>query len=716
MEAPCTTPGCPHPLGAQLLPGGANFSVYASDAERVELLLYDHADDAQPARVVDLAAPGHRTWHYWHAFVPGARAGQLYAFRAHGPWDPGRGLRHDGDKVLLDPYARAVVVPRDWRRGAACVRGRNDAQALKGVVADLGAYDWEGDRPLRRPFAETVILELHLRGYTRHPSSGLPEALRGTYHGLIEKIPTLVELGITAVELMPVFQFDPQDAPPGLVNHWGYAPLSFFAPHAPYAAAAQPLAVLDEFRDLVKALHRAGLELILDVVYNHSAEAGALGPTISLRGLDNATYYLLDEQGAYRDFSGCGNTLNSSHAVVRRMILDSLRHWVEAMHVDGFRFDLASILSRDEHGHPHSGTPVLWDIESDPVLAGTKLIAEAWDAGGLYQVGHFVGERWKTWNGRFRDDVRAFVRGDPGLGARVAGHLLGGADAAPAAPGLPSNPADGTVDFVTSHDGFTLSDLVSYERKHNESNREGNRDGSDANFSMNGGVEGPTSEPAVQAWRARQARNLLALTLLSAGTPMLLMGDDGGRTQHGNNNAYCHDDETSWLDWSLAAAHGDLRRFVRALIRLRQAWRRGWCGEAVGPVIGPGDAGGPAPAGRWVSEDGRAFVTWRRHPAAPRWLVLCAQAGDEAAELPWPGAAALGEAVQWRCAVDTAQAPGSEVSWPPAGAAEAADAPAWPIGTEGGDAEGPGTRRVAARSVQVWLGHARRGGEPARGA
>jgi glycogen operon protein len=559
-------PGRPYPPGARPEPGGVNFCVYAPQAERVELLLYDHADAAQPTREIRLDAPGHRTGYYWHAFLSGLGAGQIYAWRAHGPFDPAKGRRFDGDKVLLDPYGRAVAVPRDYRRRAAMTSGRNDAWALKSVVADDLAYDWEGDAPLRRPFAQTVIYEAHVRGFTRDPSSRVPATRRGTYAGLVEKIPYLVDLGITAVELMPVFHFDVEDAPTGLANYWGYSPVSFFAPHPGYASRRRPLAVLDEFRDMVKALHRAGLEVILDVVYNHTAENDERGPCISLRGLDDATYYMLDEGGRYANYSGCGNTLNANQAVVRRLIGDSLRYWVQVMHVDGFRFDLASILSRDEQGRPLAKAPVLWDIESDPVLAGTKLIAEAWDAAGLYQVGTFAGEHWKEWNGRFRDDVRSFVRGDPNMVPALADRLLGSPQLYAASQREPAQ----SINFVTSHDGFTLQDLVSYNVKHNLANGEHNRDGHDDNRSWNCGVEGPTDDPDVLALRTRQIKNLLAINVLALGTPMLLMGDEMRRSQQGNNNAYCQDNATSWLDWTLLQRHADIHRFVRGLIRLRE--------------------------------------------------------------------------------------------------------------------------------------------------
>ena len=369
---------------------------------------------------------------------------------------------------------------------------------------------------------------------------------------MIEKIPYLRDLGITAVELLPIFQFDPQDCPPGLVNYWGYSPVSFFAPHAGYSSRKDALGPVDEFRDLVKALHRAGIEVILDVVYNHTAEGNETGPTLSFRGLGNEIYYILDQDRArYANYSGTGNTLNANQAIVRRMILDSLRYWVAEMHVDGFRFDLASILARDETGRPLENPPVLWDIESDPVLAGTKLIAEAWDAAGLYQVGSFVGDSWKEWNGRFRDDVRGFVKGDRGTVRMLAQRVLGSPDIF----GHEEREPEQSLNFVTCHDGFTLNDLVSYNSKHNEANGEGNRDGSDNNLSWNCGIEGPSDDDTVEGLRRRQVKNFIVQLLISIGTPMLLMGDEMRRTQQGNNNAYCQDNEISWLDWSLLERH-----------------------------------------------------------------------------------------------------------------------------------------------------------------
>jgi isoamylase len=567
VAVPLVEAGVCSPLGVSIVPGGVNFSVLSKHATLVELLLFDDDAAATPSQIIPLDADRHRTYHYWHAFVPGLAPGQIYAYRAHGPFAPDRGLRFDAEKLLLDPYGLAVAVPEGYDRAAARRPGGNAAVAMKSVVADAARYEWEGDRPLRRPFSRTVIYELHVRGFTQHPSSGVRPDKRGTYAGLIEKIPYLQDLGITAVELLPVFQFDTQDAPPGKLNYWGYQPVSFFAPHHAYSSRKNPLGVLDEFRDMVKALHRAGLEVILDVVFNHTTEGRADGPTLCYRGLANDFYYILDEEKSrYADYSGTGNTVNANHPIVRRLILDSLRYWVTQMHVDGFRFDLASILSRDEDGRPLPRPPVLWDIESDPLLAETKLIAEAWDAAGLYQVGSFVGDRWQEWNGKFRDDVRRFLKGDDRSVSAVATRLLGSPDLF----GHEEREAEQSVNFVTCHDGFTLNDLVSYNHKHNEANGEDNRDGANDNLSWNCGVEGPTDDGEIEALRNRQVKNFFALEMLSAGTPMLLMGDEVRRTQHGNNNAYCQDSAISWFDWTLLERHADVHRFVKLLTAFRQ--------------------------------------------------------------------------------------------------------------------------------------------------
>lgn len=563
---PSESKGTGSPLGATVCRDGVNFSIFSRNASAVELLFFDRQDDARPARVVAIDPLTNRTYHYWHIFVPGVQPGQIYGYRVHGPFDPSRGMRFDSDKVLLDPYGRGVVVPQNYSREGAAEEGDNTAVAMKSVVGDSLRYDWEGDEVLRRASSRTIVYEMHVRGFTRHPSSGVAEKTRGTFRGLIEKIPYLQQLGITAVELLPIFQFDAQDCPPGLVNYWGYAPVSFFAPHQGYSSSQDPLGPLDEFRDLVKALHRAGIEVILDVVFNHSAEGDHDGPTLSFKGIDNSAYYLLEpDRSRYANYSGTGNTLNAGHPIVRRMILDSLRYWVEEMHVDGFRFDLASILARDSSGEVMSNPPVLWDIESDPSLAGTKMIAEAWDAAGLYQVGSFIGDSWKEWNGRFRDDIRDFFRGEKDSVRRLADRCLGSHEIYR----HKEREAEQSVNFVTCHDGFTLNDLVSYNHKHNETNNEESRDGCNDNRSWNCGVEGPTDDPVIEKLRNRQVKNFFTVTMLSLGVPMILMGDEVRRTQHGNNNAYCQDNETSWFDWALVNRYADVHRFVKLLIGRR---------------------------------------------------------------------------------------------------------------------------------------------------
>ncbi len=562
--------GCSAPLGASRQHGvsnpGVNFSIHAPHGDRVELCLFEAVDAPCPSVVVAFDGEAHCSGSYRHGLLTGVEPGQLYGYRL--PADP--------DCLLLDPYGLAVAVPDGYcrQRGQRLNGDDGWAGAMKSVVADLSRYDWEGDRPLRRPARETVIYELHVRGFTADASAPVAAPRAGTYAGLIDTIPYLQRLGITAVELLPVFAFDPQTAPAGLTNHWGYQPLSVLAPHPGYGGGHHPLAVLDEFRDLVKALHRAGIEVILDVVFNHTAEGAmagpAAGPTLSYRGLAPHDYYLLRDDGEGGlcdiDVTGCGNTLNANNPVVRRLIRHSLRHWVQHMHVDGFRFDLAAVLSRDEEGNPEPRPPILLDLDSDPVLAGTKLIAEAWDAAGLYEVGSFVGERWQEWNGRFRDDLRHFLKGDRGFAWAAAQRLIGSPDVY----GQRGREAELSVNFITCHDGFTLADWVSYNGKHNEANGEANRDGSDDNASWNCGVEGPSDDPQVLSLRARQMRNALCLLLLSAGTPMLAMGDEVGRSQRGNNNAYCQDNPISWFDWSLVERRADLLRFTRELIAYRQ--------------------------------------------------------------------------------------------------------------------------------------------------
>ena len=566
MNVVASLPGKSHPLGATVMHGGVNFSIYSKNSTCCELLLFDDVNDSRPAKVFKLDREQNRTFHYWHIFVPGINQGQVYAYRLHGPYNPTHGLLFNAENVLLDPYGRGVVVPDNYDRRGIAEAGLDTSISMKSVVLDRRGYDWEGDKPLNHPFSKTIIYEMHVAGFTRHPSSGLTQELRGTYRGLIEKIPYLKDLGVTAVELLPVFQFDEQDAPPGLTNYWGYSPVSFFAPHYGYSSRNDPLSAVFEFREMVKALHRADIEIILDVVYNHTTENDETGPILCFKGLENRAYYILEQNGAkYANYSGTGNTLNTNHSVVRRLILDSLRYWVEEMHVDGFRFDLASILSRDESGVPLASPPILWTIDTEPVLAGTKLIAEAWDAAGLYQVGTFIGDHWKEWNGQFRDDVRKFVKGDYGTVKNVAARFL----ASPDLYGHESREPEQSINFVTCHDGFTLNDLVSYNEKHNHRNKEYNKDGHDYNFSWNCGVEGPTENDDVELLRKKQIKNFLTINLIALGVPMVLMGDEVRRTQLGNNNAYCQDNEISWFDWNLVEENVEFHRFMKQLIEFR---------------------------------------------------------------------------------------------------------------------------------------------------
>jgi isoamylase len=559
--------GHSYPLGATVYPDGVNFSIYSKNAHAIELLLFDDVDAGRPARVIALDPHNNRSSLYWHCFVSGVGAGQLYGYRVYGRYDPTLGFRFNGHKVLLDPYAKAIAIGKKYDRGAAISPGDNCAHAMKSVVADTSTYNWEDDYPLRCSYPESVIYELHVAGFTRHPSSGIDAKKRGTYRGLIEKIPYLQSLGITAVELMPVQLFDDEDAPPPMKDYWGYNPVSFFVPHNGYAADNNPLAVVDEFRDMVKALHKAGIEVILDVVFNHTAEGNSDGPTFSLRGLDNETYYILEnDKSRYANYSGTGNSLNANRSVVRRMILDCLRYWVQEMHVDGFRFDLASVLSRDEQGHPLQNPPTLLSIESIPEIAQAKIIAEAWDAAGLYQVGSFAGDRWAEWNGHYRDDVRCFVRGDDGFTPRIANRILGSPDIYPD----PNSGPNRSINFITCHDGFTLNDLVSFNEKHNEANLENNQDGLNENYSWNCGVEGASDDPEIETLRLRQIKNLLTILLISQGTPMLSMGDEIRRTQLGNNNAYCQNNELNWFNWDDVERRQEVLSFLRGAVMFVQ--------------------------------------------------------------------------------------------------------------------------------------------------
>ena len=563
--------GSAHPLGTTVYPDGVNFSLFSSAATDVMLLLFESADSVEPAQAVRFDPYRNKTFHFWHLFLRGSLAGVFYAFRVDGPNQPSAGHRFNPNKVLNGPYARGIS-RRLWNRAHAVGPEDNLATSMRCAIVDTRQYDWEGDRPLRRPIHESIIYEVHAGGFTRSTTSRV--ANRGTFAGIAEKVPYLQALGITAVELLPIFEFDDSPAavnPAGQVlrNYWGYSTVGFFSPHSGYCINPADPAGITEFREMVKALHRAGIEVIVDVVFNHTDEGDETGPTQSFRGIDNRTFYLLDpgNPARYLNYSGTGNTFNANHPLPQKFIVDCLRYWVEEMHVDGFRFDEGSILARGEDGAPLEHPPVIWQIELDDLLADTKVIAEAWDAAGLYQVGHFPGDRWAEWNGCFRDDIRQFVKGDPGLLAAVAARIGGSPDIYQERGQTPQN----SINFVTVHDGFTMNDLVSYQAKHNEANGEGNRDGIDNNLSWNCGVEGPTDDPEIERLRARQIRNFFTIMMLSRGVPMILGGDEMRRTQGGNNNPYNQDNETSWFDWTLADTHSDLVRFVQRLIAFRQA-------------------------------------------------------------------------------------------------------------------------------------------------
>ncbi len=567
-----TAAGRPHPLGATPDAHGVNFSVFSRNATAVELLLFDQHDDRQPAQTIPLDPATNKTFFFWHVYVRGLRPGAHYAYRVDGPADlHGQGFRYNPNKVLVDPYACGNTDAL-WNRADACGPNDNLATSMRSVVIDMADYDWQGDRPLERPMNELVIYEMHVGGFTRHASAGVKHP--GSFAALVEKIPYLKELGINAVELLPVMEYDCKETlrlkPDGsgpLTNYWGYSTIGFFAPESSYCVAPAEGAHVREFRDLVKALHRAGIAVILDTVFNHTSEGNHLGPTINFKGFCNEIYYHLvpSDRQYYMDYSGCGNTMNCNHPVVQKFILECLEFWVREMHVDGFRFDEGSILSRGEDGVPMAHPPVIWSIELSESLQGAKIIAEAWDAAGLYQIGYFPGYRWAEWNGRYRDDVRRFVRGDPGLVGAVASRISGSADIYQTSGHLPIN----SINFITCHDGFTLNDLVSYDGKHNEANGEDNRDGINDNLSWNCGAEGETADPAVEALRQRQVRNFAAILLLSQGVPMILSGDEVRRTQKGNNNAYCQNNELSWMDWGLLKEHDALFRFWKLMIGLR---------------------------------------------------------------------------------------------------------------------------------------------------
>ena len=564
-------PGRAHPLGATVTATGVNFSLFSETATGVELLLFADSDSAQAYQTIRFDPFVNKTFHLWHVQVDGLAAGTHYAYRVDGTADLTGGDRFNLNKVLIDPYARGNT-DTVWRRAEACTPADNVATSMRSVVIDTAGYDWEGDEPLNHAADATIVYEMHASGFTKSGSSGV--SAPGKFAGLTEKIPYLKALGVTAVELLPVFDFDETavlrtvDGKP-VTNYWGYSTVGFFAPHSAYCVSPELGQHLNEFRDMVKALHKAGIEVVLDVVFNHTDEGNQLGPVFSFKGIDNRTYYYLSpaDPRYYMDFTGCGNTFNCNHPIGQKLIVECLRYWVQEMHVDGFRFDEGSVLSRGEDGAPSAHPPVVWQIELDDDLADTKVIAEAWDAAGLYQVGHFPGDRWAEWNGHFRDDVRRFVRGDGGMVGAVAWRIGGSADLYQPSGREPIN----SINFVTCHDGFTMNDLVSYDSKYNLANGENNQDGINDNLSWNCGAEGETTDAGVEALRERQVRNFAAILLLSRGVPMMLGGDEVRRTQKGNNNAYCQDNEVSWFDWTLEAKNSGLLRFWQGMIAFRKA-------------------------------------------------------------------------------------------------------------------------------------------------
>jgi len=561
------TRGHPLPFGPSLTRDGINFSIMSGSATEMHLVLFDKCS-SEPVVEFPLDPRTNKTGNIWHAHISGLDPWINFAWRVKGA-----DYRRKDGLLLIDPYARATCGGKSWGDPLKINHsGREETLRLSTIVDDY--FEWEFDRPLNTPLRDTIIYELHVRGFSKHNSSGVKAP--GTFNAIIEKIPYLQELGITAIELMPVTDFDETDVQrinpitgERLKNYWGYDPISFFALKNAYSSNSSPDGAVNEFREMVKALHKAGIEIILDMVFNHTAEGNEQGRFYSLKGFDRDVYYLYDKKnGHFHNYSGCGNTVNCNHPVVRSMILDALRYWVTEMHIDGFRFDLASILSRGPNGEVLSNPPIIERISLDPVLANTKIIAEAWDAAGLYQVGSFGRwQRWMEWNGRYRDDIRRFIRGDNNMLSHLARRLSGSADLYEDDGREPFH----SVNFISCHDGFPLADLVTYDHKHNIANGEQNRDGENNNNSWNHGVEGPTDDPAINTLRQRQIKNYITLLMLSQGVPMFLAGDEFGRTQGGNNNAYCQDNEISWIDWSLLDKNENMFRFFKELIRFRKA-------------------------------------------------------------------------------------------------------------------------------------------------
>jgi isoamylase len=556
-------PGKSFPFGASFVPGGVNFSIYSAHATSCTLVLFDKGA-AQPK--IEIPFPdAFRIGNVWSMVVFGLDYEEVeYGYRMDGPFDPQAGHRFDKSKILLDPYARAIGGRDIW----GTLPDWNNIYPFRARLV-YDDFDWGDDHPLEIPLEDLVIYETHVRGFTRHPSS--QTKFPGTFAGIRQKIPYLKDLGVNCIELLPVYEFDEFENSrefngERLYNYWGYSTVGFFAPKSGFAATGKLSMQVDEFKALIKELHRNGIEVMLDVVFNHTAEGNENGPYISFRGLDNRTYYMLTPEGYYFNFSGTGNTLNCNNPVVRNMVLDCLRYWVSEYHVDGFRFDLASILGRAPSGAPLSNPPLLETLAFDPILAKCKLVAEAWDAGGLYQVGSFPAYgRWAEWNGKYRDSVRRFLKGDQGVVGEIAQRLQGSPDL------YASRGPTASINFITAHDGFTLNDLVSYNDKHNEANGENNQDGANDNHSWNCGWEGPTDDPGVNVLRQRQMKNAVTLLMVSQGVPMIVMGDEVARTQYGNNNVYNHDTELSWFDWTLVDKNAELFRYFKQMIAFRKA-------------------------------------------------------------------------------------------------------------------------------------------------
>ena len=694
--------GSPLPLGTQEKGGGVNFAIFSRWASRVRLELFDHPEDTAPARTIDLASRRNRTGDVWHVWVQGIGPGQLYAYRVDGPYKPAEGHRFNFNRLLLDPFAAAISRPPLWDFASAlgydplapeqdlALSKLDNSRSMPKCVFVNEPFEWGGDQPLRRCWSKTVIYETHIRGFTIHPKSGADHP--GTYRGLMEKIPYLKALGVTAVELMPVQEFNetsvtrcnPQTRQP-LRNYWGYDPVAFFAPKASYSSSGGLGQQKLEFKEMVRAFHSAGIEVILDVVFNHTAEGDELGPTLCFRGMDNAIFYMLaGDKRYYKNYAGTGNTINANHPVVRDHILAALRYWMVEMHVDGFRFDLASVLGRDGAGKLLANAPLLERIAEDPILRDVKIIAEAWDAAGAYQVGSFSERRWAEWNGRYRDDVRRFWRGDEGMLGLFASRICGSADIYTNSGKGP----EGSINFVTCHDGFTLNDMVSYRYKHNEANGENNHDGTDANFSENYGSEGETTDTGIETLRKGQIKNFLLTLLISRGVPMLLGGDEFRRTQGGNNNAYCQDNETSWIDWTCLERHQEIHRFVRGMIAFRRAHpilsKEQFYTDTVIRWFGP-QGGLP----NWAGPKAKQFACLI-HEDEHRALYLMFNAGADAVDFALPPVL---PGTRWHLAVDTSRQAPQDLS-------AAGEEPLW---------EDPRTYHLSPRSSAILLA---RGTEP----